>query len=95
MPASTTTTELFLLALTERYGEARLAGLVLVDSSVGEDPASGPGGGFAAELRRDRRAAMEDFVRAIFKTPQSEAVLVALTRSAMRMPRSREHCSAR
>ena len=74
------------LQYVHRYGEARLAGLVLVDSSVGEDPASGPGGGFAAELRRDRRVAMEDFVRAIFKTPQSEAVLVALTRSAMRMP---------
>ena len=74
------------LHYVHRNGEGRLAGLVLVDSSVGEEPASPAGGGFQAELRRDRRAAVDAFVRAIFRMPQPEAELAALTESALRMP---------
>ena len=74
------------LHYVHRHGEGRLAGLVLVDSSVGEDPPPPAGNRFQADLRRDRRAALDGFVRAIFRTPQSEAALAALTESAMRMP---------
>ena len=66
-------------------GEAKLAGLVLVDSSVGEPPAPRPGN-FRSELKRDRAAALERFVRAMFRTPRPDAELAALTESASRLP---------
>ena len=66
-------------------GEAKLAGLVLVDSSVGEPPAPRPGN-FRGELKRDRAAALDRFVRAMFRTPRPDAELAALTESASRLP---------
>lgn len=66
------------------HGEARLAGLVLVDSSVGEPPAP-PAGVFKESLRGNRRRALNEFVHAIFRTPQPEAELDALVRGALRM----------
>jgi non-heme chloroperoxidase len=67
------------------YGEAKLAGLVLVDSSVGEPPAPRPGN-FRAGLKRDRAAALDRFVRAMFRTPRPEAEIAALTGGAARLP---------
>lgn len=78
-----------------RHGEAEIAGLVLVDSSIGEGPApdapSAAGSaprtnGFADELRRDRRAALKNFMRAIFRQPPPQAELDALTDAALRLP---------
>lgn len=66
-------------------GESKLAGLVLVDSSVGEPPAP-RGGNFGSELKRDRAAALDRFVRAMFRTPQPEAEFEALVRSASQLP---------
>lgn len=73
------------------HGEAGVSGLVIVDSSVGEGAppaaaAASDGGGFQAELRRDRAGAIAAFVRAIFRTPQSEADYADLQEEAMRMP---------
>jgi microsomal epoxide hydrolase len=67
------------------HGEAKLAGLVLVDSSVGEPPAP-KAGTFRDDLRRDRAAALDRFVRAMFRTPRPEDELAALTVSASQMP---------
>ena len=70
-------------------GGRPLAGLVLVDSSVGEHPPPKPpakGGGFAADLRRDRTATIDRFMRDIFRTPPPEAELAALRDQALRMP---------
>ena len=67
-------------------GTGSLAGLVLVDSSVGEDPPPGRGGGFTAELRRDRKTALDGFVRGIFKSARPEAELLALREQALRIP---------
>jgi non-heme chloroperoxidase len=69
-----------------RYGEDAIEALVLVDSSVGEDPAPPAGGSFQTALREDRRAAIEEFVRDMFRTPRPAAELAALTDSALRMP---------
>jgi microsomal epoxide hydrolase len=66
-------------------GEAKLAGLVLVDSSVGEPPAPRPGN-FRGELKRDRAVALDRFVRAMFRTPRPDAELAALAASASRLP---------
>jgi non-heme chloroperoxidase len=67
------------------HGEANLAGLVLVDSSVGEPPAPRPSN-FRRELKRDRAAALDRFVRAMFRTPRPDAELAALSESASRLP---------
>ena len=47
------------LEYAHRFGEDRLAGMVLVDSSVGELPVPPPGGGFLDELRKDRDKTLE------------------------------------
>jgi microsomal epoxide hydrolase len=72
------------------HGDAALSALVIVDSSVGEGPAPAPRNpavpGFQDELRRDRAAIVDGFLRAMFRTPQPEADLVALREAALRMP---------
>jgi microsomal epoxide hydrolase len=74
------------LHFIHRHGADRLAGLVLVDSSVGEEPAPPPAGDFLESLRRDRRATLEQFVRDMFHSAVSDEELAALTDSALRMP---------
>ena len=72
-----------------RHGEASVAGMVIVDSSVGEEPAPArpeKGKGFVAELRRDRVQAVEGFMQAIFLRPQPRERIEALRDSALRMP---------
>jgi microsomal epoxide hydrolase len=66
------------------HGEARLAGLIVVDSSVGEPPAP-LAGVFKESLRGNRRRALNEFVHAIFKTPRPEAEMSALVEGALRM----------
>ncbi len=73
------------LQYVQMFGSARLAGLVLVDSSVGEEPASGPSVKFKERLRRDRDKALREFVRAIFAKPPGQDELAELLRSAKRM----------
>ncbi|HEY1234057.1 MAG TPA: alpha/beta hydrolase [Candidatus Binatia bacterium] len=67
-------------------GTARLAGLVLVDSSVGEEPAGGSSGRFKDDFRRDRDKTLRQFVRAIFARPRPEKEIADLVRGAKRMP---------
>ncbi len=74
------------LQYLHRHGPGRLAGLVLVDSSVGQQPAPPENSAFREDLRRDRQATVEQFVRAMFRTPVSEAEIASLCRSALRMP---------
>jgi microsomal epoxide hydrolase len=74
------------LEYVHRHGDAALRGLVLVDSSVGEDPPPPPSTGFIEGLKRDRRATVADFLRGLFRSPRSEAELAALTEAALRMP---------
>ncbi len=64
---------------------ARVAGVVLVDSSVGEGEPGAPSG-FRAALQADRRAALESFIRAIFVQPQPENRLNELLQGALRLP---------
>ena len=67
------------------YGAGRLAGVVLVDSSVGEEPAPPPGGTFLQALRDDRDKTLDGFVRAIFKSSRSDAEVAAMVDGAKRM----------
>ena len=71
-----------------RHGADRIAGLVLVDSSLGEGP-PGNGAGVAAfreALRADRRAALAGFARAVFARPQPDARIDALVHAMSRTP---------
>ena len=74
------------LQYIDMFGPSRLSGLVLVDSSVGEEPASGSSGGFKDNLRRDPDKALREFVRAIFAKPRPEKELADLIRGAKRIP---------
>lgn len=75
------------LAYIQAHGSAAVAGLVLVDNSVGELPAPVP----PRRLRRPHRpvshdVAMAAFVRSMFRTPQSPAYLEELTEASLRTP---------
>jgi non-heme chloroperoxidase len=67
------------------HGEAKLAGVVLVDSSVGEPPVP-PAGDFTGALKRNRAQAIDGFVRAMFRTPRPEAEIMQLDAAALRLP---------
>jgi non-heme chloroperoxidase len=76
------------LAYIHTDGDARVAGLVLVDNSVGEEPAPvpvrpPPRGG--PRLSYDEY--MRQFVRRMFRKPQSQAYLDTLTDATLRTPR--------
>jgi non-heme chloroperoxidase len=73
------------LQYIQMFGTARLAGLVLVDSSVGEEPAPGSSGAFTDNLRRDRDKTLREFMRAIFAKPRPEKEVAELVRGAKRM----------
>ena len=74
------------LQFIHRHGADHLAGLVLVDSSVGEEPAPPPAGDFLESLQRDRRSTVAQFVREMFCSVRSDDELATLTESALRMP---------
>ncbi len=75
------------LAYVHRYGDGRLTGLVLLDNSVGEDPAPVP---HPHPPHRGppvpREVAMARFVRGMFHRPQDPAYLDQLTETALRTP---------
>jgi microsomal epoxide hydrolase len=73
------------LQYVDMFGSQRLAGMVLVDSSVGEEPAPPSGGTFAKRLRENRDQALNEFIHAIFSKPRPEAEIEALAQGAKRM----------
>ena len=73
------------LQYVHMFGADHLAGMVLVDSSVGEEPAPPPGGTFLQALRDNRDKALDGFIRGIFKTPRTDAEVAALVNGAKRM----------
>jgi non-heme chloroperoxidase len=73
------------LDLVQRSGDSHLAGLVLVDNSVGEPPAPRPSK-FLAELRADRSATVERFVRGMFARSRPEEEIERLKQAALKMP---------
>ncbi len=74
------------LEAIDRFGTAPFAGVVLVDSSVGEEPAPAPGSPLVDALQADRASAIDGFVRAIFARSRSDAEVRALIDGALRMP---------
>jgi non-heme chloroperoxidase len=66
------------------FGAEKIAGLVLVDSSVGEPPVPPSSVQFTNGLRKDRDTALTEFVRAILPR-SSNAEIESLVRGAKRM----------
>lgn len=73
------------LQYVHMFGTQQLAGLVLVDSSVGEEPAPKEDGAFLKALRKDRDKNLDAFVRAIFKRPRTDEEVATLVNGAKRM----------
>jgi non-heme chloroperoxidase len=76
------------LAFVQEHGDARVAGLVLVDNSVGEGkpPAPSRPSNFLPSLRADREKTMRGFVNAMYATPQDPAYLDTVARAALATP---------
>ena len=80
------------LAYVHNHGDARIAGLILVDNSVGENPPPSSEGAPPAERRRGRRVvvsretSMRNFVRGMFARLMSPDYIERLTQSALRTP---------
>lgn len=75
------------LSYIQQAGDGRLAGLVLIDNSIGEEPPPPPS---PLPLRRgprlEREAQMRRFVRGMFRSAPGEAYLDRLTETALRVP---------
>ena len=77
------------LSYADMAGDGRLAGLALIDNSVGEGtppPARTRPSTFFTNLRQRRDQTVRGFVRAMYRTPQDEAYLDEISRQAQRMP---------
>ncbi len=83
------------LAYVHAHGDTRLAGLVLVDNSVGEDPAPAPSRAAVPSRRRNhtraappvsREESMRAFVRGMFRTAPSADYIDRLTEATLRTP---------
>jgi non-heme chloroperoxidase len=75
------------LAYVHGHGDGRVAGLVLVDNSVGEEPPPVPSRGLRLPGPRLLHAEyMRRFVRGMFRKPQSPAYLDALADATLRTP---------
>ena len=73
------------LEYAHRFGAEKLAGVVLVDSSVGELPAPPPGATFLEALREKRDETLAEFVRAMYLKPRPEVEITALLQDVKRM----------
>ncbi len=75
------------LAYVHEAGDSQLAGMVLIDNSVGEDPAPVPSRAPPRPvLRVPREVAMARFVRSMFRRSPGEAYLDQLAETALRTP---------
>ncbi len=67
------------------HGDAKVVALVLVDSSIGEQPPP-PEGNFRERLRANRETTLSNFVHAIFRSKRPAAETKQLVEGALRMP---------
>lgn len=74
------------LAYIRGAGDAAIAGLVLIDSSVGEEPPPSSSYNLPAALRRDRIGTVRSFVRGMYKRPQPAAYLDGIVRDSLHTP---------
>jgi len=73
------------LEYVRQFGDRQVDALVLVDSSVGEEPAPPPGD-ILGDLRANREKALDAFIRAIFRSKRPAGEHEQLLEGALRMP---------
>ena len=73
------------LEYVHRFGAEKLAGMVLVDSSVGELPVPPPDGTFLEALSEKRDETLDEFVRTMYAKTRPEVEITALLRDVKRM----------
>ena len=74
------------LLYIKTHGDDKVAALVFVDNSVGEEPPPTRGSTSRDPGPWDRKREMADFVSSMFKSPQQPAYLTWLTGEVMRTP---------
>ncbi len=75
------------LAYLRTHGDGRIAGLVLIDNSIGEDPPPTlPARPAKPGKKLPREVTMRSFVRGMFARKQPDAWLDRLTKAALRTP---------
>jgi microsomal epoxide hydrolase len=74
------------LAYVAGHGTERLAAVVLVDNSIGEEPPPIVDPSFLDRLREDRARTVERFVRGMFRTPRSESYIRGIVTASLQMP---------
>ena len=73
------------LHMWHRHAPSNIRGLVLVDSSVGEDPPPPSGSTFLNELRSDREATLRRFIDGVFGRSHTSDERLELLTQAQRM----------
>ena len=73
------------LQYVHQFGDKQVEALVLVDSSVGEEPKPPPGN-FPDDLRADREKALDRFIRAIFRSKRPPSEYKQLLDGALKLP---------
>ena len=73
------------LQYIDMFGSDRLAAVVLVDSSVGEEPVPPSETSFLDALKSKREETLRGFVKAIIKSPLTDAQVATLVKGAQRM----------
>ena len=74
------------LAYLKFSGADRLDGLVLVDNSIGEDPPPSSDPTFLKRLKDNRTATIEQFVRSLYRSKQTEAYYRKIISKSLRTP---------
>ena len=74
------------LAYIHTHGDLKVAGLVLVDNSVGEEPPPPPRAPHRPEPPLPRAMAMHRFVVSMFRRPQSQSYLDELAAATLHTP---------
>nr|WP_280846259.1 alpha/beta hydrolase [Neoroseomonas nitratireducens] len=75
------------LSYADMAGDGRIAGLALIDNSVGEGTPPPPRPSrFFQNLRQRRDATVRGFVAGMYRTPQDPAYIDGIAREAQRMP---------
>jgi len=73
----------------DQFGTSSLAGIVFVDGTAGSDPTARSQEGlsaFVADMRANRNKATSDFVRSMFRKPQTDEYLTKLTSASLQTP---------
>jgi non-heme chloroperoxidase len=74
------------LAYIQQHGDSRVAALVLIDNSIGEEPPPDSKFDFVGALKKDRNGTTRSFVRAMYKRPQTDQYYKRLADASLRTP---------